>query len=150
MESVCFTAAFQGVISSIQLRRPANGPSPYSPAPRPLRQLSPRKRLCGPLWLAFMCASELAQATTTVAMEDCAAARASLQALSEEDRWLAERLLLEDETECKVAKDLGVSQATVSRRKRSLLRTSAAPASRNGKRKALRFRAQKPRPHHYR
>jgi DNA-directed RNA polymerase specialized sigma24 family protein len=64
---------------------------------------------------------EQAQSPAPAGAEDLAAVWAGLQALTEEDRWLAEQLLLEDRTECDVADELGVSQATVSRRKKALL-----------------------------
>jgi DNA-directed RNA polymerase specialized sigma subunit len=45
-----------------------------------------------------------------------------LAKLAEQDRWLIERLFWEGQTEAEVAKEIGISQPAVSKRKCAILR----------------------------
>jgi RNA polymerase sigma factor (sigma-70 family) len=47
----------------------------------------------------------------------------ALQALPDDERRLLERLVLEDESEARLASELGVNQSTISRRKQKLLKS---------------------------
>ena len=64
--------------------------------------------------------------------EDLSAARLVLRGLSDSDRALLERLFVEGDSEARLALELGVSQATISRHKWKLLRQLRAQLASDG------------------